>query len=117
MGKKLGLVTGLGVFDDGLSTLLIAIQKKYIYMLETKYRPSLIICLEETSERFIQGARVEYREGGNSIENIEKIIGENVDEYNIIIHTDDDSELQKFMKDDVFECKKRNVGLSTGAAN
>ena len=101
-----------GIHTQKLKTCLLFDNYDHAHVLESVYRPYVMSCLGD-ERRF-----------GSDLHHVEQIIlhDKNIEsalfilheQYNLILHTDDEMKLQKLIGNSVYGYKSRNVALSTG---
>lgn len=101
-----------GIHTPKLKTCLLFDNYDHAHVLESVYRPYVMSCLGD-ERRF-----------GSDLHHVEQIILHDKDiesalsilheQYNLILHTDDEMTLQKLIDNSVYGYKSRNVALSTG---
>lgn len=101
-----------GIHTPRLKTCLLFDQFEHAHILESVYRPYVMSCVGD-ARRF--GSDLHHIEQMVIVnQSIEETIKQLREDFNIIIHTDDEVSLNMLMENSIFGYRSVNVALSTG---
>ena len=110
------LLPTFGCFSPSKKECVISFDGKYPSSLESVYRIGLIININQDNlmkTDSVSWIQIENRKMDDSDSSIIELITNMVDEYNIILHTENKDILQKLIKNDLYGFGGESVGLSS----